>query len=166
VKVADFGLSKATSGRSLNSKVGSINWCAPEILRKRMPYTPKSDVFSFGMVLYEFITHEPPFKGLNPLQIVSAIGSEDYPALPPDTPEDLVQLTEDCWKTEPEDRPDFEEIVKRLHHINTLFQEDPSRWKIRSSVEELQDGSSENSEEEGPACVETEVVGDLLRTDL
>jgi serine/threonine-protein kinase CTR1 len=129
VKVADFGLSKATSGRSLNSKVGSVNWCAPEILRKRMPYTPKSDVYSFGMVLYEFITHHPPFQGLNPLQIVSAISMEDYPEIPANTLDELVQLTEDCWKTEPEDRPDFEEIIKRLHIIKTIFDENPENEK-------------------------------------
>ena len=50
VKVADFGLSKATSGNSLNSKVGSLNWCAPEILLRSAPYTKAGDVYSYGMV--------------------------------------------------------------------------------------------------------------------
>ena len=55
VKVADFGLSKATSGNSLNSKVGSLNWCAPEILLQSAPYTRSGDVYSFGMVRKRFL---------------------------------------------------------------------------------------------------------------
>ncbi len=46
VKVADFGLSKVSvTGNTLNSKVGSLNWCAPEILLQSMPYTDKADVY-------------------------------------------------------------------------------------------------------------------------
>jgi len=128
VAVADFGLSKATTGKSLNSKVGSLNWCAPEILLKRMPYTPKSDVYSFGMVLYELVTHEPPFKGCNPLQVVRAIDQGDMPELPAGTHEDLAQLVEDCWKNEPDDRPDFEEIAARLAELYAGFEADG--WSI------------------------------------
>ena len=73
------------------------------------------------MVLYELITHHPPFAGCNPLQIVRAIDQGDLPAIPPETQEDLAQLTEDCWKAEPEDRPDFEEIIRRLKQINVIF---------------------------------------------
>ena len=119
--MADFGLSKATTGKSLNSKVGSLNWCPPEILLKRMAYTPKSDVYSFGMVLYELTTHHPPFKGLNPIQVLRAIDQGDLPKLPKDTNEELAQLIEDCWKTEPEDRPDFEEIVRRLKQLSEII---------------------------------------------
>lgn len=73
-QVADFGLSKVSiTGNTLNSKVGSLNWCAPEILLQSMPYTDKADVYSFGMVLWELLTHEAPFSGMHPLQIVRAI---------------------------------------------------------------------------------------------
>lgn len=103
-----------------------------------MPYTPKSDVYSFGMVLYELITHHPPFQGLNPLQVVRAIDQGELPTIPSDTMEDLAQLTEDCWKTEPEDRPDFEEIIKRLKTID-IDQQD--------TVKDLDDQKSENTDD-------------------
>jgi serine/threonine protein kinase len=116
--VGDFGLSKITTGRSLNSKVGSLNWCAPEILLKKMPFTPKSDVYSFGMVLYELVTHHPPFEGYPPLLIIRAIDRGHLPPIPGDTHEDMTKLIMDCWKAEPENRPDFEEILKRLQEMD------------------------------------------------
>ena len=94
VKVADFGLSKATQENSLNTKVGSLNWCPPEILLKRAPYTKKSDVYSYGMVLYELACREPPFKGMNPLQVVRAIDENEMPELPADLDEDFRELVE------------------------------------------------------------------------
>merc|ERR1712146_853852 len=56
VKVADFGLSKATPeerSHRANTKIGTLNWLAPEVLAEICPYTTKADVFSYGMVLYE-----------------------------------------------------------------------------------------------------------------
>jgi len=122
VKVADFGLSKPTSGKSLNSKVGSLNWCAPEILLRRAAYTPQSDVYSFGMVLYELVTHHPPFQGMNPLQVVRAIDSGDLPKIPKEIDENLAELIYDCWKNEPEDRPNFTEVVSRLQSLQGTIQ--------------------------------------------
>lgn len=69
-KLCDFGLSKTTSGSSLNSCVGSLNWCAPEVLLRNAPFTKYADVYSMGMVLLELYTHNPPFAGMQPLQIV------------------------------------------------------------------------------------------------
>jgi len=60
VKVADFGLSKVSvTGNTYNSKVGSLNWCAPEILLNSMPYTDKADVYrSFApSLLLVVLTH-------------------------------------------------------------------------------------------------------------
>ncbi len=74
-KLCDFGLSKTTSGSSLNSCVGSLNWCAPEVLLRNAPFTKYADVYSMGMVLLELYTHSPPFAGMQPLQIVKAIDS-------------------------------------------------------------------------------------------
>lgn len=119
VKVADFGLSKVSvTGNTLNSKVGSLNWCAPEILLQSMPYTDKADVYSFGMVLWELLTHEAPFAGMHPLQIVRAIDQGKLPDIPANCPSaDYAKLIEDCWEKDPDSRPGFDHILVRLEKI-------------------------------------------------
>jgi len=114
VKVSDFGLSKVTSGFSLNSKVGSLNWCAPEVLLKSSPYTSKGDVYSYGMVLWELLSHQPPFFNMHPLQIVRSIDKGELPTIPAGTPPNFERLIQDCWNSEPKFRPDFNIILVRL----------------------------------------------------
>jgi serine/threonine protein kinase len=124
VKVADFGLSKATSGDSLNSKVGSLNWCAPEILLRSSPFTPAGDVYSFGMVLWELTTHTAPFHGMHPLQIVRAIDQNDLPDIPEDTDSEYTQLIKDCWHSDARRRPTFITISQRLAEIEKRMREE------------------------------------------
>eukprot|EP01090_Pellita_catalonica_P021978 TRINITY_DN8376_c0_g1_i1.p1 TRINITY_DN8376_c0_g1~~TRINITY_DN8376_c0_g1_i1.p1 ORF type:complete len:930 (+),score=157.90 TRINITY_DN8376_c0_g1_i1:46-2835(+) len=124
VKVADFGLSKASvTGTTLNSKVGSLNWCAPEILLRSRPYTDKADVYSFGMVLWELVMHKAPFADMHPLQIVRAIDQGKLPDVPDDLcPDpDYAQLIRDCWASDPDDRPAFGAILERLKVIESKY---------------------------------------------
>ena len=57
-------------------------------------YTKKSDVYSYGMVLYELAVKEPPFKGMNPLQVVRAIDENEMPELPSELDEEFRELVE------------------------------------------------------------------------
>jgi serine/threonine protein kinase len=73
IKVSDFGLSKHASSGG-NTRMGTLNWIAPEILRNAGPFTEKADVFSYGIVVWEIFTNgQVPYQGLQPLQIVRAI---------------------------------------------------------------------------------------------
>jgi serine/threonine protein kinase len=124
-KVADFGLSKASSGSSLNSKVGSLNWCAPEVLLHAAPYTPAGDSYSFGMILWELLTHTPPFAKMHPLQIVRAIDRGDLPIIPPATPEKYATLIRACWAKDAKRRPNFSTILAVLHMLYTEAETSP-----------------------------------------
>eukprot|EP00008_Paramoeba_atlantica_P009178 CAMPEP_0201482664 /NCGR_PEP_ID=MMETSP0151_2-20130828/6929_1 /ASSEMBLY_ACC=CAM_ASM_000257 /TAXON_ID=200890 /ORGANISM="Paramoeba atlantica, Strain 621/1 / CCAP 1560/9" /LENGTH=181 /DNA_ID=CAMNT_0047865449 /DNA_START=530 /DNA_END=1075 /DNA_ORIENTATION=+ len=117
VKVADFGLSKSTSGNSLNLKVRSLNWCAPEILLQSAPYTRAGDVYSFGMVLWEIVTHETPFANMLPLHIARSIDQGELPPIPRTCENNFAFLTREAWSKDPNLRPDFVTICKILRHL-------------------------------------------------
>ena len=73
-KLCDFGLSKTTSGSSLNSCVGSLNWCAPEVLLRNDPFTKWADVYSMGMVRQEHAAVFPSFCTCSSVDAFTSLG--------------------------------------------------------------------------------------------
>lgn len=59
-KIADFGWTRLKADR-MTEKIGTFQWMAPEVL-KTNTYTEKADVFSFGIILWEMASREPPYK--------------------------------------------------------------------------------------------------------
>jgi serine/threonine protein kinase len=119
VKVTDFGLAKLTTSRddAHNTFCGTLPWAAPEVL-SGSGYTVKADVYSFGVVLWELITRQEPYKGLNkPDIIVGVVSNELRPPLFPDMEPLIVELIQVCWAQDPDERPDFQTIVDRLTEV-------------------------------------------------
>ena len=72
-------------------------WMAPEVLRNE-PSDEKSDVYSFAVILWELATLEMPWSGLNPMQVVGAVGFMDKRLpLPADLDPVFACLIETCW---------------------------------------------------------------------
>eukprot|EP01117_Protostelium_nocturnum_P016504 TRINITY_DN6541_c0_g1_i1.p1 TRINITY_DN6541_c0_g1~~TRINITY_DN6541_c0_g1_i1.p1 ORF type:complete len:754 (-),score=232.36 TRINITY_DN6541_c0_g1_i1:129-2390(-) len=113
-KVCDFGLSriKEDSG-SLTTSLGCLPYQAPEVFRGRR-YTEKSDVFSFGMVLYELLSGEEPHKGREPLRFANMVAFEDFRPPLPDVPGFWMDLITKCWSVDPDKRPSFKDLLKEL----------------------------------------------------
>ncbi|PHT57957.1 hypothetical protein CQW23_00320 [Capsicum baccatum] len=119
VKVGDFGLSKLKHATFLtaNSGRGTPQWMAPEVLRNE-PSTEKSDVFSFGVILWELMTESIPWKDLNPLQVVGVVGFMDGRLdIPQELDPRVSAIILECWQSEPELRPSFEDISRRMAEI-------------------------------------------------
>ncbi|KAL0874553.1 hypothetical protein Bca101_024258 [Brassica carinata] len=122
VKVCDFGLSRMKHHTYLSSKstAGTPEWMAPEVLRNE-PANEKCDVYSFGVILWELATSRIPWKGLNPMQVVGAVGFQNRRLeIPDDIDPTVAQIIRDCWQMEPHLRPSFTQLMRSLKRLQGL----------------------------------------------
>ncbi|XVE62871.1 hypothetical protein DITRI_Ditri06bG0154700 [Diplodiscus trichospermus] len=123
VKVCDFGLSRLKHNTFLSSKstAGTPEWMAPEVLRNE-PSNEKCDVYSFGVILWELATLRLPWSGMNPMQVVGAVGFQNRRL---DIPKELDPLVAriiwQCWQTDPSLRPSFAELTVALKPLQRLI---------------------------------------------
>ncbi|KAK4843032.1 hypothetical protein QYF36_003044 [Acer negundo] len=119
VKVGDFGLSMCKNATYLTAKSerGTPQWMAPEVLRNE-PSNEKSDVFSFGVILWELMTVSIPWNHLNSLQVVGVVGFMDRRLdLPEGLDPQVASVIRDCWRSDPDKRPSFEDIIQRMSSL-------------------------------------------------
>ncbi|KAL3326688.1 hypothetical protein AABB24_037398 [Solanum stoloniferum] len=119
VKVCDFGLSRLKANTFLSSKsaAGTPEWMAPEVLRDE-PSNEKSDIYSFGVILWELATLQQPWSNLNPPQVVAAVGFKGMRLeIPRDLNHPVTTIIEACWVNEPWKRPSFSTIMDMLRPL-------------------------------------------------
>ncbi|XP_060793070.1 raf-1 proto-oncogene, serine/threonine kinase a isoform X2 [Neoarius graeffei] len=125
VKIGDFGLATVKARWSGSHQVehpsGSILWMAPEVIRMQdnNPYSFQSDVYSYGIVLYELMTGELPYSHIaNRDQIIFMVGrgylSPDLMKLYKSCPKAMKRLVADCIKQSKEERPLFPQILSSI----------------------------------------------------
>ncbi|KAI6659269.1 hypothetical protein LOD99_14942 [Oopsacas minuta] len=118
-RVADFGMSRdLRSDDYYRSKGGRIplRWSAPEsVLYNR--FSEKSDVWAFGMTLYEIWTlGRKPWQENTNEEIVDFIQGGEIPLQPDGCPDDVYSLMAETWKQSADDRPIFTVIKERLNN--------------------------------------------------
>jgi len=119
VKVCDFGLSRMKLSTFLSSRstAGTAEWMAPEVLRNE-PSDEKCDVYSFGVILWELCTMQQPWGGMNPMQVVGAVGFQHRRLdIPDDIDPSVADIIRQCWQTDPRLRPSFAEIMAALKSL-------------------------------------------------
>lgn len=125
VKIGDFGLATVKARWSGSHQVeqpsGSILWMAPEVIRMQdnNPYSFQSDVYSYGIVLFELMTGELPYSQIaNRDQIIFMVGrgylSPDLSKLYKNCPKAMKRLVADCIKKSKDDRPLFPQILSSI----------------------------------------------------
>eukprot|EP01114_Cavostelium_apophysatum_P024542 TRINITY_DN963_c0_g1_i4.p1 TRINITY_DN963_c0_g1~~TRINITY_DN963_c0_g1_i4.p1 ORF type:complete len:1192 (-),score=342.98 TRINITY_DN963_c0_g1_i4:33-3269(-) len=120
VKVADFGMSRINQEESNHTvtNFGPIRWMSPESLKDSV-YGVKTDVYSYGVTLFEIMTRQNPFVNI-PLERVAIQVANSELSLVKFLPEDndypklLVEIMKDCLNFNPDERPDFGAILERL----------------------------------------------------
>lgn len=114
VKVGDFGLARVLMDEDIyEARTGAkfpIKWTAPEAAIKGA-FTTKSDVWSFGVLLYEIVTKgQVPYPGMANREVVEQIERGYRMAQPPNCPNPLYELMLKCWDKDPSCRPTFEHL--------------------------------------------------------
>nr|ABG00201.1 FGFR1 [Paracentrotus lividus] len=121
MKICDFGLArdihyidfyrKTTDGRL------PVKWMAPEALFDRM-FTTQSDVWSFGILLWEIMTlGGTPYPSVPVEQMFDYLRSGKRLEKPQNTSLEIYHIMCECWRTSPGQRPNFSELVEDLDRI-------------------------------------------------
>lgn len=122
IKIGDFGLARATSANTATGQMllGTIAYLAPELVT-RGTADARSDIYALGIMLYEMLVGEQPYKGEQPMQIAYQHATDSVPrpsAKNPGVDEQLDELV--MWATErdPDERPtDARAMLDRLREI-------------------------------------------------
>lgn len=118
VKIGDFGLTRDVYETDYYRKGGiallPVRWMAPESLQDGV-YTSQSDVWSFGVVLWEMVTlASQPYQGLSNEQVLKYVIDGGVMERPDGCPDRLYALMESCWQNIARRRPTFIEIIENL----------------------------------------------------
>jgi Protein tyrosine and serine/threonine kinase len=126
--ICDFGLARAMKS-SIDSApltaTGTVQWTAPEVLL-REDFSTAADVFSYGVVLWELLTHECPWPGITMLAVAQRVARGERLAVPDGAPSRWSELISQCVEDDPSSRPSFPEILSFLTQpgVDEHFQRD------------------------------------------
>merc|ERR1711935_342000 len=116
-KVADFGLSQKmqveATGESDAMVTGTPFWMAPELLSRTSQNNVATDVYSFGVILYELYSRKEPYEGEDSIEVLKLVADPKIckrPPVPAACPEEVQVLMNGCLKHDPEERPSFADL--------------------------------------------------------
>jgi len=112
-KVSDFGLAKDVE-QDIGSGKFPVKWTAPEAIEKK-EFSAKSDVWSFGILLWEIFSFgRNPYPRIPTDQVLTKVLANYRMDIPDNCPQNIYLLMKSCWEKDPRRRPSFEKIALHL----------------------------------------------------
>ncbi|MBZ3883225.1 Fibroblast growth factor receptor 3 [Sciurus carolinensis] len=128
MKIADFGLARDVHNLDYYKKTTNgrlpVKWMAPEALFDRV-YTHQSDVWSFGVLLWEIFTlGGSPYPGIPVEELFKLLKEGHRMDRPANCTHDLYMIMRECWHAVPAQRPTFKQLVEDLDRVLTVTSTD------------------------------------------
>ncbi|KAK0061791.1 venus kinase receptor [Biomphalaria pfeifferi] len=120
VKISDFGMTRHTSStdyyRFCRKAMLPVRWTAPEALKDGI-YSAKSDIWSFGVLVFEIVTFGSfPYQGLSNSEVLDYVIKGNLLSLPEKCPAELKSFIRWCMSNDPGYRPDLVDILSYLNY--------------------------------------------------
>ena len=134
-KIGDWGSARAAraGSRTMTHGVGTACWLAPEVI-KHARSSKNSDIYSFGIVLWELATREEVYKGLEAMQIIARVANDN---LRPPVPQDCIwrDMMVKCWDENPHNRGNFTSIAFEINRFHSMYRKgsDSGCWSSANS---------------------------------
>ncbi|XP_072017066.1 mitogen-activated protein kinase kinase kinase 20-like [Amphiura filiformis] len=126
IKLCDFGISKRGDRTiTVSCLKGTFGWTAPECFEDQDHVSPLSDIFSFGICIWEILTREVPFEKCEYAHVMHRVClQKERPRIPDSCSPKIVELLEKCWKgsDERKQRPSIDDVVTTVSEVRKQIQ--------------------------------------------
>ena len=144
VKIGNFGLAREVKQFDLFKMEHpgqlAVKWLALESLLYYM-FNEKSDVWSFGIVLWELVTlGSQPYAGLDNYEVTPYLETNKRLPRPLRCPDDLYSIMRSCWLPTPEERPSFSVLVHKLEDYELRLRPSCITFEFDEDTIEMSDG--------------------------
>ncbi|CAB5204560.1 unnamed protein product [Rhizophagus irregularis] len=162
-KITDFGISKIQDNTTtFIGTIGVASYIEPKRLSDpNYKYTKPSDIYSFGVLMWEISSGEPPFKDCDNKTVAISVISGIRETPVPDTPKEYENLYKNCWRQEPEQRPDIKEVLNEFKKMIVgikLRKDSESQISYRSDNSSTSASNVQASCDSDDFCIQLRII--------